>query len=176
VVHFIGDLHMPLHASENNDLGGNCVPVKYLRRVPTEHNHFYSPNLHALWDTAIIERDMEGAEPREYANFLEMLFETKTEAWRNAGIHVEDWAWESHDAAETVAYDNLVPKIPVESPVAMHSCTDANQIGDRMMALHVSADERYQSAAALVVEKRIAQAGVRLAMVLNEAATAVPVQ
>ena len=27
IVHFVGDLHMPLHASTNNDEGGTCVPV-----------------------------------------------------------------------------------------------------------------------------------------------------
>jgi hypothetical protein len=67
IIHFVGDLHMPLHAINNNDEGGNCVPVRYFRRRPHEHNNSYSPNLHAVWDTDIVERDMEGADPSEYA-------------------------------------------------------------------------------------------------------------
>jgi len=74
LVHFVGDLHMPLHASTNNDEGGNCDPVRYFRRRPREHHNSFTPNLHALWDTAILERDMEGAEPPEYADFLSQVF------------------------------------------------------------------------------------------------------
>jgi S1/P1 Nuclease len=170
VIHLVGDLHMPLHASDNNDLGGNCVPLKYLRRSPRENRNTFSPNLHSLWDVTILERDMEGAEPPEYAGYLEEVFGAKMEIWRKAGIQVDDWAWESHDWAESVAYGDLTPKIPVETPVAVRNCTDANHIGERMLALHVSAGDAYQSAAAPIVEERIAQAGVRLAVMLNDAA------
>jgi S1/P1 Nuclease len=169
VIHFVGDLHMPLHASDNNDLGGNCVPVKYLRRNPKENHNTFSPSLHSLWDVAILERDMEGAEAPEYSTYLESVFTAKVESWRKAGIHVDDWAWESHDLAESAAYGNLIPRIPVEPPVAVASCTDANHIGERMLALHVSAGDAYQSAAASAIEERLAQAGVRLAMILNAA-------
>jgi hypothetical protein len=170
VIHFVGDLHMPLHASTNNDEGGNCVPLRYLRRRPHEHNNSFSPNLHALWDTAIPERDMEGADPAEYAQTLEESFAGQIEKWQQAGIRIDDWAWESHDLAESVVYAELALKIPIESPVPVHSCADANNIGERMMQLHIVAGQAYQDAAAPVVERRIAQAGVRLALILNDAA------
>lgn len=169
LVHFVGDLHMPLHASTNNDEGGNCVPVRYFRRKPRERNHSYVPNLHALWDTAIVERDMEGADPVEYAEFLEEFFKDELSNWQKSGIHVEDWAWESHDLAETSVYGELVPKDPVEAPVAVRACTDDNNVGERLLNLHFVADAHYQEVAAPVVEKRIAQAGIRLALLLNEA-------
>lgn len=172
IVHFVGDLHMPLHATNNNDEGGSCVPVGYFRRVPHEHNHSYSPNLHSLWDTTIVERDMEGADPREYADFLEHAFGLDLEAWQKAGIYVDDWAWESHDLAESVAYGKLRPKDPVEAPVAVHSCADDNNVGERLLQMHFVAGEKYQKAAAPIVEKRIAQAGIRLALILNEAVSA----
>jgi S1/P1 Nuclease len=168
IIHFVGDLHMPLHASTNNDEGGNCVPVRYLRRTPQVNNGSYTSNLHALWDTAIVERDMEGAEPPEYAGSLAQLFSAEIPKWQAAGIHVDGWAWESHDLAETVVYGDLAPKVPPEVPRAVHACTDANNIGERMMHLNLSAGENYQEAAAPVVEQRIAQAGVRLAMILND--------
>jgi hypothetical protein len=169
VIHFVGDLHMPLHTSTDNDLGGNCVPVRFFRRNPREHNHSYSPNLHSVWDTAIVERAMEGADPGEFAEFLDQSFGPQAEAWMKAGVHVDDWAWESHDLAESVAYGNLVPNDPIEPPVPVHSCTDDNNVGERMFNLHFSVGAIYQDAAAPVVEKRIAQAGIRLAMILNEA-------
>ena len=121
IIHFVGDLHMPLHATTNDDEGGNCVPVRYFRRRPHEHGHSYSPNLHSLWDTAIVERDMEGAEPPEYSEYLEQIFSGDLERWQKAGIHVDDWAWESHDLAESYVYGELVPAMAIEPPVVVHS-------------------------------------------------------
>jgi S1/P1 Nuclease len=171
LIHFVGDLHMPLHASTNNDEGGNCVPIRYFRRRPQEQHGAYTPNLHALWDTAIVERDMEGAEPPEYAEFLTQIFSTDFAKWQAAGIHIDEWTWESHDLAENIVYGALIPKVPVEVPATVHACTDANNIGERMMGLHLFAGQSYQEAAAPIVEERITQAGVRLAMILNEAAS-----
>jgi S1/P1 Nuclease len=169
LIHFVGDLHMPLHATTNNDEGGNCVPVRYFRRRPQEYHDTFTPNVHGLWDTAILERDMEGAEPPEYAEFLSETFSGDIPKWQAAGIHVDDWAWESHDLAETIVYGALVPAVPVEVPAEVHSCADANHIGERMLHLNIFAGEDYQEAAAPMVQQRIAQAGIRLALILNEA-------
>ena len=174
VIHFVGDLHQPLHGTTNNDEGGNCVPVNYLRRKAHENGHSLSPNLHSLWDTAIVERDMEGADPAEFAETLEAEFTPKLEDWQKAGIHVDDWAWESHDYAVSTVYGALTPKVPVEPSVAVHSCSDDNNIGGRLLQLHIVAGAGYQELAGPVIEARIAQAGVRLAMILNEAAKATP--
>jgi hypothetical protein len=170
LIHFVGDLHQPLHATTNDDEGGNCVPVKYFRRKIRERNHAYSPNLHSLWDTAIPERDMEGADPAEYAETLEEIFAPRIAGWQKAGIHIEEWAWESHEYGERTVYGELTPKIAIESPVEVHSCTDDNNIGDRLLTQHFSTGAAYQEKAGPVVEERILQAGVRLAMILNEAA------
>jgi hypothetical protein len=172
LIHFVGDLHMPLHATTNSDEGGNCVPLQYFRRRPRENHGSYSPNLHALWDTSIPERDMEGADPAEYAETLDNLFAADEERWQKAGVNVDDWAWESHDIAEAMVYGELSPKIPIEQTTEVHSCADANHIGERMLRLHIFAGQSYQDAAGPVVQERLAQAGIRLAMILNDAAKA----
>jgi hypothetical protein len=56
----------------------------------------------------------------------------------------------------------------------MHSCSDDNNIGHRLLQQNIAADEAYQEQAAAVAEKRLEEGGVRLAMILNEAATANP--
>lgn len=170
LIHFIGDLHTPLHASTNNDMGGNCVPLRYFRRRPHEHNNAFTPNLHAVWDTAIVERDSKGADPAAYADRLDQAFHAEADRWQHAGIHIDAWAWESHDLAESVVYRELTPKIPIEPPTAVHSCSDDDGIGGRLMQMHLAVARSYQEVAAPVVQRRLAQAGVRLAMLLNEAA------
>jgi len=172
IIHFVGDLHQPLHTITNADEGGNCLPVKYLRRNPREHNHSFTPNLHSIWDTAIPERDAEGADSAEYAETLDASYAGDIENWQKAGIRVDDWVWEGYDIAESVVYGELTPKIAVEPNVAVHSCSDDNNIGDRLLHESIVAGEMYQEKAAPVAEKRIVEGGVRLAMILNDAAKA----
>ncbi len=95
VVHFVGDLHQPLHCADNNDQGGNKVQVVF----------FGQPgNLHAVWDGGIIRREKQwGA---QLAATLESRItpEQRVEWARGS---VEDWALESHALAVKVAYGKL---------------------------------------------------------------------
>jgi len=175
LVHFVGDMHQPLHAITNADNGGNCVAVKYFRHEPLlnpQHpeREDYSPNLHQLWDTEIVERDMEISNPHRYADELDEKFHPESAAWEAAGIHVDNWAWESHERAETSVYDAFPEKIAIEPDMKPKSCADDSHIGKRMFDKHLAVGEAYQTNAAKAVESALAQAGVRLAMILNEAA------
>ncbi|WP_194833241.1 S1/P1 nuclease [Nocardia sp. XZ_19_369] len=46
VVHFVGDIHQPMHAGYARDRGGNEVRVEYLGR---------STNLHSVWDSRMLD-------------------------------------------------------------------------------------------------------------------------
>ncbi len=87
---------------------------------------------------------------------------------------MENWAWESHERAETEVYEALPEKIAVEPDVKPTGCADNHHVGKRMLEKHVTVGESYQTRAAKTAETGIAEAGVRLAMILNEAATIVP--
>jgi nuclease S1 len=169
IIHFVGDLHQPLHSTTNDDEGGNCVPLKYFRRKPREHAHGFTPNLHSVWDSAILERDAEGADSHEYADRLDETYAASFEQWQKAGIHIDDWVWESHDYAEKNVYEPLTPKVGIEPPTPVHACTDDNNIGARLMSEHIAISEPYQEQAATIAELRVAQAGIRLALILNDA-------
>jgi hypothetical protein len=82
--------------------------------------------------------------------------------------------WEGYDFAESVVYGALTPKIAIEPNVPVHSCTDDNNISERLLHQNITAGEAYQEKAGPVVEKRLAEGGVRLAMILNDAAKANP--
>jgi hypothetical protein len=179
LIHFVGDMHQPLHATNNADNGGNCVAVKYFHRDPLPNpmrpeREDYSPNLHQIWDTEIVERDMEVSNPHRYADELDEKFRTQSAAWEAAGIHVDTWAWESHDRAETAVYGAFSQKIAIEPDLKLKSCSENNHMGKRMFDLHLVAADAYQSNAAKSAEEALAEAGVRLAMILNDAAKPTP--
>jgi hypothetical protein len=113
---------------------------------------------------------MEISNPRRYADELDDKFRTESAGWEAAGINVENWAWESHERAETSVYDAFGVKIEIEPDVKPATCADNNHIGKRMFEKHLAAGEAYQRRAAKWAEISLAEAGVRLALILNEAA------
>ena len=46
LIHFMGDLHCPMHAGRKSDRGGNDLPLWYFSK---------STNLHTIWDTDLVE-------------------------------------------------------------------------------------------------------------------------
>ena len=63
IVHFVGDIHQPLHVGRPEDRGGNSTRVKFEGK---------STNLHAVWDSAFIKKSPLTYE--EYADSLEQKF------------------------------------------------------------------------------------------------------
>ncbi len=96
VVHFVGDVHQPLHASDDGDRGGNDIKVEFLGR---------RTNLHAVWDTGILALAVQGDE-RAYALRLEHSI-TPADLARWRGGSPIDWANESHGIAVRVIYGEL---------------------------------------------------------------------
>jgi hypothetical protein len=179
LIHFVGDIHQPLHCVSNNDMGGNCVPVEFFGNPPVEKNpqhESYVPNLHAIWDSGIIQR-LKGTESvAQWADSLDKQFSSQVGGWEKAelegehwaGAKVEDWAWESHELADSVVYAKLPVAIPVEEPQPVKGCSDDNHVSTRMLKLHEQVSQSYVDAVAPTVNEQIAKAGVRLAMVLNQ--------
>jgi nuclease S1 len=171
VIHFVGDLHQPLHAITNNDQGGNCVPVAYFDALPQVRNpqtESYAPNLHGVWDTNILERATAGKTVDEVASDLEQSFRGKMAGWQKGSANLDAWAWESYQLAVKNVYGKLPVPIPVEAPQPITSCADDNHISTRMLKLNEHLSDPYQNMAVPIVQKRLAQAGARLAMLLNQ--------
>lgn len=181
VIHFVGDIHQPLHATTNDDMGGNCVPVTFFDRAPMETNlqrESYSPNLHAVWDVGIIEhfappQDAQAPTPQQIgdeigeAGKIDSDFRARFSSWQADPTDFAAWAWESHELAETVAYGRLPHAIPIEPPRPVESCADDNHISTRMLQLDERLGDDYETATAPVVRQQLAKAGARLAALLN---------
>ena len=170
VIHFVGDLHQPLHTTTNDDRGGDCVPVAFFNQAPVETNpakEEYRPNLHSVWDTDIIEHYAHGRTAQQSAAELERKFKVQIPAWESESVNVEAWAWEGHDMAENVVYGDLPNEIAVEKPREVNTCADDDHISTRMLTLHEQIGNDYESAAEAAVQEQLAKAGARLAAVLN---------
>lgn len=171
LIHFVGDLHQPLHAVTNNDEGGNCVPVAFFGLAPQLRNpqtQSYAPNLHAVWDTNILGKATLGRTAEQVAASLNRSFRAKIAGWQAGPADVDGWAWESFQLARKRAYGKLPVAIPAETPQPVKSCTDDNHISARMLQLHERLGDSYQKIAAPIVNQRLAQAGARLALLLNQ--------
>jgi hypothetical protein len=140
VLHFVGDLHQPLHASDNHDRGGNCVLLALggPRTI----------NLHSYWDTAVVQA--LGLDAKALAAQLRArITPAQAAAWRKGDPR--SWAMQSYAVAKSSAY----------WPAAPAGCdSHAAPVG-----LPAGYTARAQEAAAVQLER----AGVRLALVLNRA-------
>lgn len=171
IIHFVGDIHQPLHTTTNNDHGGNCLPVTFFDRTPREVNPRradYTPNLHEVWDAEIIERFSQRETPQQVAQELQQSFHARIPAWQSEPPRdFAAWAWETHQLAETAAYGRLPHAVAIELPHPVHTCADDNDVSSRMLRLDERLGDDYQRAAASAVQEQLAKAGIRLAALLN---------
>ncbi len=160
IIHFVGDLHQPLHAEDNADRGGNCTSLAFFSEDRPS-------NLHAIWDFKLIEHELalnRQSQPR-FAAALDERFSQHWAEWGQPKIDVVAWTWESHKIARDTAYAALNPPIPLER---VDSQTDCSTERDRVAAEHIAIGSAYDDAAEPVIEEQLAKAGYRLAALLNQ--------
>ena len=95
VVHFVGDLHQPLHAIDEAR-GGNDVKLPVFGSPKCGD---YDCNLHWVWDTLLLEHT--GLSEEDYVQRLNRLIDQQHLAQQAAG-KPEDWANESHLEARQI--------------------------------------------------------------------------
>lgn len=76
IIHFVGDLHQPLH-DEALDVGGNGINVTWDGEAT---------NLHHLWDTEIVEKLADGKDAQEFASNLTASIQAGDYDW-----NVDSW-------------------------------------------------------------------------------------
>jgi S1/P1 Nuclease len=131
IVHFVVDIHQPLHVGRQSDRGGNLVPVLVADR---------ETNLHAVWDGEPLRRATD-LSPGGEARRLPRPSPLTVSRWQEASAL--DWARESKA---------LRPQV--------YAFTSQ---GARPVALSAA----YLDAARTLADRRLLEAGVRLAGRLN---------
>jgi hypothetical protein len=142
LVHFVGDLHQPMHAGDHGDLGGNKVAANY--GVIGGRT-----NLHGIWDGWLAERAIS-TPPGGAAAMLAQL--SPADRQRISTGTVEDWSREMWEKSGSVAYRSLVGD----------PCATAS-------AGRPTLDEAKVRALIPLVRENVAEGGIRLARLLDDA-------
>ncbi len=158
-IHLTGDMHQPLHCSDDNDSGGNFKHVTWVGNVPM--------NLHAVWDDAILDANIDAAKKADphfsktgnrAIDYAEYLFKRLTPAEKQAALpaspqaaavpkaELTAWAAEAH-AIGKAAYRDL-PNTP-----------EPYDLSDKNNYYLKHKDD---------VDTQLRRGGVRLARLLNE--------
>jgi hypothetical protein len=139
LIHFVGDVHQPLHAIDNHDKGGNDVRVAALRGEEGR-----ATNLHAAWDTGLINLSTESEAARADRLLADLRASARTET-----PDFVLWAEQSHERAERVAYSypGFSPAGPPSEPITL--------------------DEAYRARALETIDRQLVLAGSRLGALMN---------
>lgn len=168
IVHFVGDEHQPLHATSGYyDLSDPAHPVlitdpKAAVGKPSDKGGnllVYGPGrweeLHADWDTGLVEKVAGGSRnPADLAKVLDASI--PADGWPTPGDYhtwAEQWATESLAAARQ-AYAGI-------------AFGAAEMKDGRLERIHIKLPPDYDATAVPLARKRLAQAGVHLAELLN---------
>jgi hypothetical protein len=142
LTHFVGDLHMPLHAGDRTDRGGNDVKAAYglvEGRL----------NLHLMWDGPLAERAITSppAGPKGISAGV-----NAGERFQLAAGTTLDWSRESWDVARNMAYATAL---------------DGGPCGD--IPERAKLNDSEIEALVPVVRGQMLRGGLRLARLLDEA-------
>jgi hypothetical protein len=156
LVHFVGDMHQPLHLGDKADLGGNQVRADY--------GYKQRMNLHWIWDSHLAERALTlppAISPRR-------ITAAQRRDWgagpADTPARVARWARDAWEVSRTVTYPEL-RDYPDSCPLPA---------ADRRTLPRGTVTADYIAVATPAVRDQVAKAGTRMAQLLNEALAAPP--
>jgi hypothetical protein len=97
LIHFVGDIHQPLHAADNHDRGGNDVRIALRRGRPMTLHHF--------WDDDVVAA--QGRDPVAIARGIDASLARVQKIALMAPAAPADWALASAALARTVVYPQI---------------------------------------------------------------------
>ena len=144
LIHLVGDIHQPLHAADNQDHGGNLV------KVSARKAGWHAANLHALWDTTLVAESVGDTRPADWIARQTERYASDSASWRQG--RAADWLEES----------NQIARVAVYQPLPDFRCAEPARGTEVLSASYLERGQR-------VVEQQVFKAGVRIAMVINQA-------
>lgn len=154
IVHLVGDLHQPLHATDYAQ-GGNLIQLASHGRPRRGRANRKGESLHAYWDTRLVSLALHPSRGAISPRALQrLLAQARAEDPALLAKTPPQWAAESNELARNVA-------LHIEG-------LGCGREPARKFPIVTLSDE-YVAGARKIVEERLALAGARLAYVLNHA-------
>ena len=148
LAHFVGDIHQPLHAADDGDHGGNTETIANATPAPTAGNPNPRPvSLHWFWDDVLVQRALAAPTPSLVHPY------SPADRARLGDGDATQWARESWGIARTLAYPQALGR---------NFCARATPATTEIADSAANADLP-------LVRRRITQAGLRLARMLDAA-------
>lgn len=112
IVHFLGDIHQPMHMGRSTDRGGNSHNVSFFKE---------NTNLHSVWDTDILEaahawshsewqREIDRLNPEE--TFM-IISDGSPEKWGNETYNICKEIYENTPTGTNIEYDYIARWTPM---------------------------------------------------------------
>jgi hypothetical protein len=159
LIHFVGDVHQPLHVGNGTDRGANWCTVKYAGR---------NNNLHAVWDSALIDaKNLSYTELSEFLDRPDLVTAARLASWARGTV--VDWAHESMSHRNDIYPPSLTPaevKTPNPSAQRSYCKTDPEQSIPTNLIPVLSYPYEYQMKSLL--HEQLTKAGIRLSYILND--------
>lgn len=150
LVHFIGDLHQPLHVTDNDDVFGTAIkvrPASDLKKKP-------EVTLHDYWDVELVNRTLAGPDEAESAAARRIASAFPADQVKRVlSGGPREWILETVEVARNVVYD----------------FSGQRRVRDGFRSSDLYVDSSYDARALSAVKEQLAKAGFRLARMLNEA-------
>lgn len=153
LVHFVGDMHQPLHMGDKADRGGNDVRAAFGFKSPDQMN------LHRVWDSDLAERAL--TEPPAISPGRITMAQRRqwTAGPADTAGRVAGWAREAWDIARSTVYPEL-KDYPDSCPLPP---------AGRGSLPRGSVTPAYVAAATPAVRAQVAKAGTRIALLVEQA-------
>lgn len=159
LIHIVGDIHQPLHAGGDDDLGGNL-------KIIFMPNGTVPRNLHAAWDVDMVKLLLRSNTEADFAKALIKQHQKDFARWMR-GSPVS-WVLDSHGIAKRLAYGKLPGFTCGEATVnsKQNGRFDGKPWREDTV---VMLTEEYVTGATGITPILLARAGARIAGLLNAA-------
>lgn len=107
-IHFVGDIHQPLHVGRLDDRGGNTLRLKWPKKTKTY-------NLHWVWDSGLI--NTKDVSAKDYARLLDRATKIQIQRWQQDRFL--DWAIESKTLRSQVYEFGLTTAVNGQQPITI---------------------------------------------------------
>ncbi len=162
LVHMVGDIHQPLHAADDDDLGGN---LKFVL-IPDSD---FPRRLHGVWDSDLVKIAKRGQSEADYAKALVASSWTKYRAnefpqWQSGmlanvddiKIDVKSWMNESYLLSRDTTYAKL-------------DLFECGKPWQSSLTVPTPLSKSYMDSSGEAIAPQLAKAGARIAWVINQA-------